>query len=188
MAEESTTNTGKVMDVQAPAAPAQAAAAPVTPSEPTTDSVAVEPTTTEAPSADSSTGEASNAEPTTEPATPAAEAATDAATPPADNAGNKPALGTPVGDKTPHHHSAPLGPIIVAVIVALVLGGLTVYALKTKNPAAPTANTASTSKTATTVKSSDVSKTSDDVDSSLKQVNDTQDFNSNDLSNATLGI
>ncbi len=86
----------------------------------------------------------------------------------------------------PKKKSKSTGIIIVAIIVALVIGGVIVFAYlkgRTKPAPAPTDQT-----TTQPVSSTDVTNASKSVDQDLSKADDTKDFNSNDLSDSTLGL
>lgn len=83
--------------------------------------------------------------------------------------------------------------ILVAVLLAAALiGGAAFAYIQTKNkvkPAdAPAATTTQTTPESTEVKGTDIDKTTTDLDATLKKVDDTKDYTTNDLSDATLGL
>lgn len=175
---------GEVQDPSSPAeepsvTPPAADQPPVT-AEATPEVAKTEPTVTET----EATPEAAKTD------APTAVAAEDTAKP-ADqkNPDEKPPLGVPLGDRTAHHHRRPLGVVIVAIIIALLLAGLSVYAWQKTKPATKAKTSSSTTaSTVAAIKPADVNQASQDVDATLKQVDDTKDLNANDLSNATLGL
>ncbi|GAC1387435.1 MAG: hypothetical protein NVS1B7_1150 [Candidatus Saccharimonadales bacterium] len=96
-------------------------------------------------------------------------------------------LAVPFGNKTPHQRRAPIGTIVVVLLVALALIGLTVFAYlkNTQSSNKPVVGQANRS---VSVSSVDVAATSTDVAATLSKFNDTKDFSTADLSDATLGI
>jgi hypothetical protein len=92
--------------------------------------------------------------------------------------------------KPAHQAHVPRGTIIVAIVVALLLAGTSIFAyLKTKDDTT-TSNNNKTSQKATPAKvtTSDVSQTSQQIDDTLKTVDDTKDFEANDLGDTALGL
>lgn len=90
----------------------------------------------------------------------------------------------------PAHASSnkPIGAIVTAIVVALILAGLTVFAfIKTSNTIEPISEDtgASTQPAATPA---DVDKTIEDIDKTMNSVDDTQDINNQDLSDPSLGL
>ncbi len=89
---------------------------------------------------------------------------------------------------------APAGAIAVAIVIALILAGATIFAyLRTsKNDTAATHNSAKS--TATTpakqepIQAADVDTTNQGIDDSLKAIDENKDFASTDLSDTTLGL
>lgn len=91
----------------------------------------------------------------------------------------------------PHHSKTPVAAIVVAIIIALLLAGLTVYVyLKTKKDTPVPDDTPTTSQQSSTPKAttSDVDQANSDLDASLKEAEASEDVGSNDLSDTTLGL
>lgn len=87
---------------------------------------------------------------------------------------------------------APKAAIIVAIIIALALAGVTVFAFtrgskKKTTTSAPTTSTAAT-QAAVKVTGTDVDKTSQGLDDTLKKADDTKDFSSTELTDQSLGL
>lgn len=83
--------------------------------------------------------------------------------------------------------------IVVAILIALALIAGAGYAYmqsgkKTSSKTQTPAPAAETKTTKTEVKAADIDKTSADLDSSLKKVDDTKDFAATDLDDSTLGL
>ncbi len=90
------------------------------------------------------------------------------------------------------HHRAPIGAIMVAVVVAAVLAVVSVYAF---NNTQRTADNNATDKTAEqakpaveTVKQSDVDATTKDIDATMGQLDESSQLNSEELSDNSLGL
>ncbi len=79
--------------------------------------------------------------------------------------------------------------IVVLLILALLAGAAVAY-IQTNKKVQPTTTkeTTTTTPTTTKVKGTDIDKTSNDLDTSLKKVDDTKDYTSNDLSDTSLGL
>jgi hypothetical protein len=101
------------------------------------------------------------------------------------------------GSKT----AKPVLTIVIAMLVATVLSTTAFYAFSTKKPGTSAANPTgtlskgtSTSKTSgqsdqsAKITSSDLTKASTDLNSKIDALNDTQEFNTADLSDANLGL
>ncbi len=83
------------------------------------------------------------------------------------------------------HKGAPKAAIVVAVIIALALAALTVFAyMKTKNDSKQSVNDRASS----SVTASDVDQASKDLDTSLNKADDTKDFPESDLTDQNLGL
>lgn len=89
--------------------------------------------------------------------------------------------------KPPKKGKTPVGVILVAVLTAISLSVLTVFAyMKTKdNPQIKNDQQSQTEQKATT---GDVDDTTKGIDESLKSMDDTADFNDTDLSDSNLGL
>lgn len=199
MADETTTQTptsGQIMDVAAPLSAAPATSINVQNQDQETVpaiETSSEPQASQAPAEEPAVNEEQTPEDTSnspEPSPVTEDSA--AAQPQPDAPAVTPPLGTPVSDKSAHQRRKPIGVIVVAIIIALVLAGLSVYAWQKSKQAVPktSSNTPAVSqKVATTaVRPSDVDQTGKAVDNSLNQLNDVKDLSTNDLSNATLGL
>lgn len=170
-----------VMDIQSPAT---SAPTPTTPSE---TAVTATPAVVEDPLATEEVTEIPESTATETPtaeAVPSTEAVPTANTPEVPTSENQMAI-TPA-NAGPVKHKAPVGAIIAAIIIALVLAGTTIFAyLKTTK-------TATTDKSVTPVqqpvKAADVQQTSQDVETSLKAIDENKDFANTDLSDTTLGL
>ena len=94
------------------------------------------------------------------------------------------------GMQLPPKHKAPILAIIIAILVAGGLIGLTVYVyLSTQNPDQNTdTSTAQQESTADTATPEDVDSTSQSLETELNTANDDTDLNPNDLSDETLGL
>jgi hypothetical protein len=89
--------------------------------------------------------------------------------------------------KAPKKAKTPIGVIIVAVIVALSLSALTVFAyLKTKD--SPSVKDNQKSQAQDRASAGDIDDTTNGVDEGLKSLDDTKDFNDSDLSDTNLGL
>lgn len=95
-------------------------------------------------------------------------------------------LAVPLGSKTPHHSSRPIVTIICAVVVALVLAGLTVYAFQKSKDSKTSAPTPLSG--VATIKASDVDQIGNDVDAAMQKIDDTKDLPAADLADAVLGL
>lgn len=80
--------------------------------------------------------------------------------------------------------------IILAILVALVLIGLAgyVYYRSQHKADAPVATQTTTTEHSGHVMPADITSTTDSIDKSLNTINDSEDFKSDDLSDATLGL
>ncbi len=88
----------------------------------------------------------------------------------------------------PAKAKAPIAAIIIAVIVALGLIGLTIFAFyKTQNNA-KSGDTTASQQPEKPVTTEEVDATQTAVDKQLDTTNDAQDFSSNDLSDTSLGL
>lgn len=90
----------------------------------------------------------------------------------------------------PKHSGTPVVAVVIAIVIALALAGLTVFAyLKTRNTS-PDTNTTTTqpSTTASKATTKDVDNTSKDMDTALSSVDDTKDFAATDISDTALGL
>lgn len=85
---------------------------------------------------------------------------------------------------SPRKHRAPVGAIILAVIVAGTLAAATIYAYRQSNKPAVT----ETAETSDTVNGSDVDATADEVDQTVNEMDSTSDFVESELSDTTLGL
>lgn len=91
------------------------------------------------------------------------------------------------------HHTAPVGAIIAAIVVAVALAGVSVLAYtKSQKPAAskPAAQTqaAATPASAAPVSGNDVQQESQTIDQSLQSLDDANDFSQTSVSDASLGL
>lgn len=112
-----------------------------------------------------------------------------------DNVGSPTGLASPPSDQlgvTPSNasgpelkHKAPVGAIILAIIVAGVLAAATVYAYRQSNK--PVTNQ-QTSETSDKLDETDVDKTSEDVDNTVNEMDSASDFVESELSDTTLGL
>ena len=159
-----------------------------------------------------STPEAPESVEATEPATPApAEAATPEAMPAAEAAPSvtaeapapassenveaaapeAPAPTTPLAINTapgPVKHKAPVGVIVAAIVIGLLLAGLAVFVYLKANKSTSNAPLKQAATTAAKVTASEVQDTANGVDQAISSVNDAVDLNSSDLSDTTLGL
>lgn len=187
---------GGVMDVQPPknggTPPTAVAERPESPSAPaSTDTPSVLPDDTTTPVAEEAkpinvTDDNTNEEvaPTTTemPENPSAASSTQDGQSPTDN---------PLAIDTeahPHKSGAPVVAVILAIVIALVLTAITVFAyLRTKDDTAstksPSANTVQPK-----VSAQDVDQTSADIDSTINSVDDVKDFAAEDLTEKSLGL
>lgn len=107
-------------------------------------------------------------------------------TSPGDGSGNQNPMAINAAPGTPHKSGAPVGVIIVAVIIGLTLAALAVFAyLKTNKPSA--GNTANQSQQSG-VTPAEVDQTTKGIDESMKSLDDSKDFSQDDLSDPTLGL
>jgi uncharacterized protein HemX len=86
-----------------------------------------------------------------------------------------------------HKSGAPIAAIIVAILVALGLVGVTVYAYMQSNKKTP-ATTTTTQQTTDKATTQDVDQASKDVDDSLKSLDANKDFPESDLSDQSLKL
>jgi len=120
------------------------------------------------------------------------------ATPPEDHSPEPPAKDEPKNKDDVHPLLAahaqkkhgPVVPIVTAVVIALALIGVTVFAfLKTKDSSNSTGDHPAThQETTTPATSSDVDNASQQVDEALAAVDDTKDFADSQLTDQTLGL
>jgi hypothetical protein len=128
------------------------------------------------------------------PSTPAPAATTDASAAPAapESTPEAPAPASPMAINAaavPMKHHAPVGVVVGAIIIALVLAALTVFAfMKLNKNSDSTKAPVKQATTAAKVTSSEVQETATAIDQSISSVNDSQDFNANDLTDTTLGL
>jgi len=86
----------------------------------------------------------------------------------------------------PTKKSKPMMVVIIAVIVVLAIAAAMVFAyMRSRDKTVPTP---AVSTTAPVVTASDVNSTSQEIDKSLKSIDDSKDFSSNDISDTTLGL
>lgn len=130
-------------------------------------------------------------EPAIPPATPdplpgESDPVTEPPTPESAGAGGptSPLTRTPIPEKK---KSKPMLVIIIALVVFLALAAVVIYVFMKRDKGAPTP-AVSQNQTAPKVSSSDVNSASQNIDKSLQTIDDTKDFNSNDVSDATLGL
>jgi hypothetical protein len=82
----------------------------------------------------------------------------------------------------------PIGAIITAIVIALILAALTVFAfIKTSNTIEPITNGSDTNNQSSATPA-DVDETIKNIDESLNSVDDTQDVNNEGLSDPSLGL
>lgn len=104
----------------------------------------------------------------------------------------KPAV--PEHPQMPHKSSgAPVAAIVIAIIVALALCGLVVFAFfKAKNDTKLGGDTSSSNSQTTVTKPqaspTDVDQTTSSIDQSLNSANDATDFSASDISDQSLGL
>lgn len=85
----------------------------------------------------------------------------------------------------PEHHKGPIGAVIAAVVIAVLLAGLTVFAyLQSKDSKTASNKSAQTTK----MSGKDVDATSSQIDSSIQSASDATDFGATDLSDSALGL
>lgn len=89
---------------------------------------------------------------------------------------------------TPKKHGAPKAAVAIAIIIALVLAGVTVFAyLKTKNNT-PAGNQQTQESTEAPVTTQEVDDTSSEVEEAIDATNDAADLDSNEVSDTNLGL
>lgn len=107
-------------------------------------------------------------------------------TTPADNPPASPLVATAKDGQ--ESHKGPIGAVIAAVAIAVLLAGLTVTAyLQGKDNKAAT-NKANTVSQPANISGTDVDQTTTQVDESLTGADDAQDFGTTDLSDSALGL
>lgn len=85
-------------------------------------------------------------------------------------------------------HNTAIVAIVMAIVIAIGLGGIGGMAyMNTKKNVQPAAQNEAVSATPK-VSSNDIKKTVDDMNTSIKTIDDNQDFGAADLSDTTLGI
>ena len=85
-------------------------------------------------------------------------------------------------------HNTAIAAVAMAIVVAIGLGGIgTMAYMNAKNKVQPASNSEVKSPTPK-VSADDIQKTIDDVNTSIKTINDDEDFGENDLTDATLGL
>ena len=103
---------------------------------------------------------------------------------PAETASAAPAA-VPASVKPAHSSNKPMGAIVAAIVIALLLAGLSIFAyLKTRNAVQPISGTNRSSGTPATPQDAD--KTSEELDKTLGTI-DNQDMGS-DLSDSAIGL
>jgi hypothetical protein len=86
-----------------------------------------------------------------------------------------------------HKSNVPVAAIALAVLIAIVLIGITVFAyIRTKNDGAAT--TTKTNLVQPKVTTQDVDQTSTEIDGTVNKVDDTKDFAGEDLTDKALGL
>ncbi len=88
-------------------------------------------------------------------------------------------------------HPRPKGAVIAAIVIFLLLAGLSVFAyMKTKNKTESVADkpAATTPAVQSAVTPQDVDKTNEELDKSLNNASDASDINQTDLSDRALGL
>lgn len=117
-------------------------------------------------------------------------------TPPAANPSSVPSTADNEANqaKDSLHAKTPKAAIIAAIIIALILASLTIIAyLKTRDdgdtPAAESTTQTQTEEQATrNVTGGDIDDTTQEIDQTLSEADDSEDFNANDLSDEALGL
>jgi uncharacterized protein HemX len=93
----------------------------------------------------------------------------------------------PVTPANPKKSRPPIMVIIIAIIVALTMAGLTVFVyLKTKDT--PSLKQASKQSQQDKATSADVESATQSIDESMKSVDEASDFNDTELSDSNLGL
>lgn len=89
-----------------------------------------------------------------------------------------------------NNHKAPIGVIVVAVLVAVALAVLAVltYMKNDQKEATSTPSPVTSQQAQESVSAEDVDSTNKDIDDSLNQANDASDFDSNSISDTSLGL
>lgn len=87
--------------------------------------------------------------------------------------------------KNPKKGKTPVGVILVALLVAISLGALTVFAYMKTKDSAPVKPAQQTEQKAS---AQDVDNTTQGIDESLKAADDAADFNDSELSDTNLGL
>lgn len=83
---------------------------------------------------------------------------------------------------------APIGAIIMAIIVAGALAGVTVFAYMRSNSTSTDKGTENQDSANSEVQSSDVDDVTSEIDKSLNGLDDSKDFQESELSDTTLGL
>ena len=180
---------GQVMDVTAPQ---------LTGNEPQSPSQETAPASSEndnsqSPDTGQSRVDNSSSEPATDVPAPQAESSPDVYS--AESSNEQPLLGSheqPIHGHKPPHSGMPIMAIAIAVVVAIVLAGLVVFAY-TRNSSGDIDRKDTTGiyqpitekPQATTA---DVDETNKEIDAGLEKANDTADFPESELSDASLGL
>lgn len=112
--------------------------------------------------------------------------------PPVDNSAAPYANPMPAQTIAPKHHKnhAPLVPIIIAVLVGLVLiAAATLLYISTRKTTPPETETPNVSEVEKgKVSPEDIDATNKSIDQNLNTTNDSSDFKTEDLTDATLGL
>lgn len=87
--------------------------------------------------------------------------------------------------ETPHKNKAPVGAIILAIIVAGALAAATIFAYRQTNNLATETNTAKTEEATT---ESDIEDVSGEIDQTVSELDESKDFSESELSDTTLGL
>lgn len=88
----------------------------------------------------------------------------------------------------PQGHKRPLVPIIVAVLIALSLSGVAVFAYLNQQKKTETKQTSQTTSPAPSATSADVDETNQAIDTDLNSANDDADLDDNTLSDTNLNL
>ncbi len=179
-----------VMDVQAPRQ--SPSVRPV--SDVVTDTPVAEPTPPEVVTAPVEETDVPVSEaPAEEEATSTEVTATDTQSAPEAPANNPMAVTPDNAGSAPLRHKAPIGAIIAAIVIALLLAAATIFAyLRSSKDTTATSTkfptTAASTATQPQLKASDIEQTSQGIDDSIKSIDNNKDFSSTDLSDTTLGL
>lgn len=93
----------------------------------------------------------------------------------------------PAPMEAPHKAGAPIAAITAAILVALGLAAVTVYAyMKSQNENKPAATT--TTQSASQTAASEVDKTTKEIDNTLSSTSEATDFPANEISDQSLGL